>query len=387
MIIRLFYLQIIKHSEYNDLLFSEHYSVSNLEPVRWNIYLQNKNGWKIALTENVNLYTLYADPYIIWNDEKAAKLLTPILYDNFCDRYKLYKVNKLTCVKNIEKFAKVKLIRQKEKTWTWVLLNASLTENKDLSYITTWILQNTIEARLQNLLKKSYITEAYLGFFSNDKIIKLLKNSGLNAIFIQNNNYVYVNLNKVDNLDKYITVLHNILSKVNNNFSKTYLTKILNKRPRRYIKIADYVDPIRIDKIKKLKKKYRWDKNKQIPLLHWIWFKKHPFRYYPYNSFLSHVLWYVNGSNGVWWIEQYYNNILKWKKGKIIWMNTPWIWNIWTNSIKMDKAQNGANIYLTINYSLQKQVEKIIKKAYYKFRADEVSIVIMNPFNWEIKAL
>ncbi len=387
LIIRLYYLQIIKYNEYNNLLISEHYSISNLEPARWNIYLQNKNGGKIALTENINLYTLYADPYIIWNDTKTSKLLTPILYDDFCDRYKLNKVNKFTCVKNVERFAKVKLIRQELKTWTWNLSNTSLSENMDLSYITTGILQNTIKARLENLLKKSYITEAYLWFFSNKEIINALKKSWLTAITIQNNNYVYVNLNGINDLNRYINTLYDILWKVNNKYSKWYLTRILNKRPRRYVKIADYVSPTRIDKIKKLKKKYRWDKNKKIPLLHWIWFQKHPFVYFPYNTFLSQVLWYINNGNGVWWIEWYYNNILKWKEGKIIWMNTPWIWTIWSDSIKTKKAENGADVYLTINYSLQKQVEKIIKKAYYQFKADDVSAVIVNPFNWEVKAL
>ena len=387
LIIRLFYLQVVKYNEYNNLLFSQHYSISNLEPVRWNIYLQDKNGWKIALTENINLYTLYADPYIIWNNTKASKLLMPVLYNHFCDRYKLDKVDKLTCVKNVEKFAKVKLIKQKEKMWTWALINTSLAENIDLSYITTWILQNTIETKLQKLLKKSYITNSYLWFFSNKKVIDSLKKSWLSAITVQNDNYVYVNLDKIDNLDRYIAVLSNILSKVNNKYTKKYLIRILNKRPRRYVKIADYVNPIRIDEIKQLKKKYKWDKNKQIPLLHWIGYQKHPFRYYPYNSFLSHVLWYINWNNWVWWIEEYYNNILKWKEGKIVWMNTPWIWTIWSSSTNVQQAQNWANIYLTIDYSLQKQVENIIKKAYYQFQADNVSVVIMNPFNWEIKSL
>jgi len=384
LIIRLFYLEIIKYKEYNNLLMSQHYSISNLEPIRWNIYLENKNNKKIPLTENINLYTLYADPYIIWNRKKTAKLLTNILYKHFCDRYKLDKVDKLTCIKNIEKFANVKLIKDTSKTWTWELKNTILDTKQNLDYITTWILENTINDKLEKILQKSYISQAYLWFFSDQNIIKKLKQSWLDALYVQNNNYVYVNLNKINDLEKYVNTLHNILNK---NYTKSYLTKILNKRPRRYIKIADYVNPIRINEIKKLKKTYKNYKNKKIPLLHWIWFQKHPFRYYPYNSFLAHILWYVNWNKWVWWIEEYYNNILKWKEWKIIWMNTPWIWNIWTNSVKRIQAQNGANIYLTIDYSLQKQVENIIKKAYYQFKADNVSVVIINPFSWKIKAM
>jgi hypothetical protein len=58
---------------------------------------------------------LYADPYIIWNNKKVAQILAPILYKHFCERYKLDKVDKLTCIKNIENFSKTKLLKEKEK--------------------------------------------------------------------------------------------------------------------------------------------------------------------------------------------------------------------------------------------------------------------------------
>jgi cell division protein FtsI/penicillin-binding protein 2 len=62
-------------------------------------------------------------------------------------------------------------------------------------------------------------------------------------------------------------------------------------------------------------------------------------------------------------------------------MNTPWIGKIASSSFSVQQAENGANIYLTIDYTLQKTVEDIIKKYYYELRADDISIVIMDPFN------
>jgi len=59
---------------------------------------------------------LYADPFIIWNKDKVAKLLTPILFKHFCDRYKLEKVDRLTCVKNVEKFTKQTFLKEEEIT-------------------------------------------------------------------------------------------------------------------------------------------------------------------------------------------------------------------------------------------------------------------------------
>jgi hypothetical protein len=98
------------------LLISQHFSVSELQPERGNIYVEDKDNNPIALTENINLYQLYADPFIIWNKDKVAKLLTPILFKHFCDRYKLEKVDRLTCVKNVEKFTKQTFLKEEQLT-------------------------------------------------------------------------------------------------------------------------------------------------------------------------------------------------------------------------------------------------------------------------------
>jgi cell division protein FtsI/penicillin-binding protein 2 len=68
-------------------------------------------------------------------------------------------------------------------------------------------------------------------------------------------------------------------------------------------------------------------------------------------------------------------------------MNTPWIGRIVSSSLSMQQPENGANIYLTIDYSLQKAVEDIIKKYYYELRPDDISVIIMDPFDGKIKAM
>lgn len=389
--VRLFYIQLIKWDEYNNLLISQHYNVSSLEPERWNIFIEDENWNKIQLTENINLYQLYADPYIIWDNKKVSKILTPILYKHFCVRYKLSKVNKLTCIKNIEKFSWKKLLKENsdknEELLTWNLINTKLEEEIDTSYITTWLLENTISSKLENIIQKSYITKAYIGFFSDNKIINKLKESNIWWLEIVDNYYIYVNIDNIDNKDKTITKLYNILHNKDSKITIKFLEKILNKRPKRYVKIVDNINPTWINEIKKIKKDYEQTKENKIPLLHWIGYKKQPYRFYPNWTFLSHVLWYINWKDGKWWIEEYYNNLLKWKEWKIVWMNTPWIWKIWSSSLMIEKAENWANIYLSIDYTLQKTIEEIIKKYYYNLKADDISVVVMDPFNGEIKAM
>ena len=386
--IRLFYLQVLSYDKYYNLLISQHFSVSELQPERWNIYVEDKDNNPIPLTENINLYQLYADPFIIWNKQKVAKLLTPILYNHFCDRYKLEKVDKLTCIKNVEKFTKQTFLKKEQLTQdlTWNLQNTDLSTGYNLNLITTWQLETAIQNRLEKLLQKSYITKAYLGFY-DENIIQQLKQANIDGLEIINNNYVYVDLNKINNFDRTVSKLYNILHTKNPQITIKYLTRVLNKRPKRYVKIADYVNPIRIDQIKKLKEKFKTEKQNQVPLLHWIWFTKQPYRYYPFGSFLAHVLWYVNNWKGVLGIEEYYNDILKWEKGQIMWMDTPWIGQIGSSNLKIKPAKNWANIYLTIDINIQKKLESLLKKYYYDLKADSISAVVMNPYNGQIVAL
>ncbi len=385
--IRIFYLEVISYDKYYNLLISQHFNISELQPQRGNIFVETKNNTPVALTENINLYQLYADPFIIWDKEKVSDLLTPILYNHFCDRYKLEKVSKLECIKNIEKFTKQVILKNKLKnTLTGDLKKINLEQWYDLTSITTGYLESLIKDRLNKLLQKSYITNAYLGFFS-DNVIQKLQNAKIDWLQIVNNNYVYVDLNKINNFDKTVNTLYLILHPVNPNITTSYLVRILNKRPKRYVKLADYVNPIRIDKIKQLKKKFKQTKKNQVPLLHWIGYKKQPYRYYPFGTFLAHVIGYVNDNHWVLWIEEYYDDILRWKKWKIMGMDTPWIGKIASSKLQIQKPVNWANIYLTIDINIQKKLEELLKKYYYDLKADTISAVVINPYNWQIVAL
>jgi hypothetical protein len=117
-------------------------------------------------------------------------------------------------------------------------------------------------------MQKSYITKSYIGFYSKPEIIEKLKNLKDQSIIIENNYYVYVDIDKISNKDRLISQLYNILHDENKNITINYLEKILNKRPKRYVKIVDYMNPLWINEIKKLKKEYEKEKKDKIPLLH-----------------------------------------------------------------------------------------------------------------------
>ena len=124
----------------------------------------------------------------------------------------------------------------------------------------------------------------------------------------------------------------------------------------------------------------------KIPILHWLWLETFVNRYYPYGSFLSNVLWYVDKNwTAFYWIEQYFDDMLRWKDWKIIGRTSAWIGWVWANEFEIEDVINGNDVYLTIDIWIQKEVELMAKRWQESLRADSVSILIMNPNNWQVK--
>jgi len=168
-----------------------------------------------------------------------------------------------------------------------------------------------------------------------------------------------------------------------NNFDKNFY-----EQENRYVKILSNVNPVVAQMVRDLKLEYYTERTKDnVPILHGLWLEPYTSRYYPYWSFLSNVLWYVD-KNGVafYGIEQYFDDMLRGKDGKIIWRASAWIWWVGANEFEIEDVVNGDDIYLTIDIWIQKEVEIIAKKWQESLRADSVSILIYNPNNGEIKA-
>lgn len=75
--LRLFYLQVIRHSHYNLLASEAHLRKYQIVPQRGQIYIQNR-GETTPVALNRNLKTLYADPRYIKHTDKVAEILSDI---------------------------------------------------------------------------------------------------------------------------------------------------------------------------------------------------------------------------------------------------------------------------------------------------------------------
>ena len=76
--IRLFYLQVIKHTEYKQAARNDQFHEYEMDADRGTIYAE-LNGKTVPLVVNQKLFTIYADPSIVKNSASVAQKLTPLI--------------------------------------------------------------------------------------------------------------------------------------------------------------------------------------------------------------------------------------------------------------------------------------------------------------------
>ena len=118
-----------------------------------------------------------------------------------------------------------------------------------------------------------------------------------------------------------------------------------------------------------------------------VYLVKESKRYYPYETMLSHVLGYVGIDNqGLSGLELEYDKYLTGENGAIKYFS-----DAKGNNLKLSEVyvapQAGINLQLTIDYNIQKSVERELNNVVDMFSPDMALAVVMNPNNGEILAM
>ena len=111
-------------------------------------------------------------------------------------------------------------------------------------------------------------------------------------------------------------------------------------------------------------------------------------RYYPLDTMASTVLGFTGADNqGILGLEVKYDSYLQGTSGKILTLTD-------ARGIEIENAGetrlepvNGYDLYISMDSNIQQYCEQAAEKAYIKKRADEVSVIVMNPQNGEIMAM
>ena len=112
-------------------------------------------------------------------------------------------------------------------------------------------------------------------------------------------------------------------------------------------------------------------------------------RYYPFGSLASHVIGFCGSDNqGLDGIEAKFDELLKGKKGSISKITDAKGGEIGSEGESYTEAQDGENIVLSIDMSIQSIVEKYLKEACIDNKCtDGGNIVIMNPKTGDVLAM
>ncbi|EKD24876.1 MAG: hypothetical protein ACD_80C00145G0010 [uncultured bacterium (gcode 4)] len=400
LILRLFFLQIIDHNYYDDLLNKQHVSEISLQAKRGNIFTDDKAEKHIQLTDNITMYNIFVDPKFIRDKEKFVNTIAPVVYKHFCELYGMKEVTQTECIHNIEQFTQTQIIPTKPQFFyygSWVISSwyylydltwYDIQVQQILSGFTPNTASSLIKTRLNQMIYIGIKPKNYLGFFANTNFLADLKKLNLDYIDIQSTNYVYIVPDRVGSIKKDIVPLQKILDTYGYLGNFPNLEKSFYAQENRYVKIISDANPLIAQQIKDIKLKYYQVRSKdRIPLLHWLGMESHIKRYYQYGSFLANVMWFVDKSNNAYYgVEQYFDTLLRGKDGKIVWRASAWVWPVGANEFQLEEAQDWNDLYLTIDIGIQKEAESIIKKYHDLLKDDSISVLVYDPFNGQIKA-
>ncbi len=282
----------------------------------------------------------------------------------------------------------------------------------------------------------------YLGFFTNKNLLEDLKKLSYVKVHWY---YAYILPKKISNTSTAEKQLTKILETYHRKDLIKHMTKQLNTKESQYIEIAKNMHPDIAENIKNLKKKYSnifrqcqkskkskrtekiktlsediknkphspYNKKRQeekttlekktkecidkadmlgdtmnVPFFHGLGTTSHENRYYPYNSFLSHTIGMVNSEGkALYGVEEYMDEKLKGKNGKVIGRASGAVGAIWANNFNVQKAVHGSDVYLTIDQNIQKYIEKILPWYHRRFQADSISVIVMEPKTGYVKAM
>lgn len=111
-------------------------------------------------------------------------------------------------------------------------------------------------------------------------------------------------------------------------------------------------------------------------------------RYYPFGSYLSHVLGFAGVDNqGLMGLELYYDKELSGKEGAVKFYADAKHQRMKNMADDYEPPQNGLDLKLTIDSKVQTIVERELDNAQAKYNPDGIIAIAMNPNNGEILAM
>lgn len=173
--------------------------------------------------------------------------------------------------------------------------------------------------------------------------------------------------------DMYLTPTKQALSQVFG-YSEEMIQQILDENPTsQYYILEKMVSVSKVQAFENLQKNNTKIKG--------VWFEETYVRKYPYGSLASHLLGFTaSGNQGIWGVEQYYNDTLNGTNGRI--------YGYYDEELNLQRtvrdAVDGNSLVLTIDSNIQTIIERYATEFIDNVGCKNIGIVVMNPNNGEV---
>lgn len=356
-ILRLFQLQVLSYDYYQNLATQEQYGFTELPAQRGNIIIKDyHSGEEFAIATNTTLNLLFVDPAIVKDPAYIVNQIAPLIFD--------IETERATDNERIEKLAKnlPKDIMEEEK-------------GNLLKPLSDAELEAQFRQNLSTKISEKQRSDIILGMDLAEETLAKIKNLNLAGIEVINKT-VHAYPVQISSRAAVAEALAPILEIPTKKF------ETILKGENRYVVLRRKLDSQISDKIEEL-----LDKDKD-GLLSGLAMKEEYFRFYPEGSLAANVIGYVNNEGtGQYGIESSFNTELQGVRGKLQTKKDSVGRQITVGESTLQAAVDGDDISLTIDRSIQLEVEKILEKDTKAFQADSGQALIMNPKTGAIIAM
>jgi len=360
MLSTVFWYTVIEHEYYKTAADRQQKKIEKNPVSRGTILSSNETLWWV-LAVSTNLWTLAIDPTRPGSIDALVSFLSDMVYTEFCSH------SMSACIRSIGTYTREDLSKEKD--------------------ITEW----KIKARISEHIKKRMsepITSVLLKENLDEKTIdEITKMDDPSLFFVSNN--LYINPTKIDGRDALAKRLSVMLW-----LEESFLLSRFEIRARRHLEIIRKMSIWTRDLVtKRIAAEREAIKNGQIDPKNWIIpflkIEDNLVRYYPEGSTISQITGFVDGEwRGRYGIEWYFENELQ-MESPIQTVIKDTAWRPIRDFVSEDSLtlKSGVDITLTIDRNIQKELSRRAQEALAKYRANRVSIIVMNPRTWAIVAM
>lgn len=353
-IIRLFQLQVLAHDHYSQMAAREHYGYSELPAHRGEIYIKDyASGENVRVATNSTLDLLYADPTLLKNKKLVADRIVPLIFDleeaKAIDQERVK--NAIFRAKTAEDLDKIKPYTDDElyKNFYQDILDKISSDIRPMI-----ILSNEVDAKQADAIKQAAIA----------------------GVAVTETNQLKAYPPQITDLKGAAQALGTILQT-----PPLQLETTLRGR-NRYVILKRKLAPEISAKIKQTITEDQGDNFGGLGL------KEEYYRFYPEGSLAANVLGFVTpDGEGSYGIEAKFNTELKGKKGIFESQKDSIGRMITVGDSLLQPAEDGKNVVLTLDRSIQLAVEARLKKAVEDYRADDGQVIVMDPKTGRILAM